>query len=326
MMNREALTNLIKITQRSKKLLVILILLLSSKTMMAQNQINLGQYMIHQPFINPAAVGSYQNLTFAAVYRAQWTQFTGAPVTQGLNIIAPLKKLKHTLGLNIYHDVIGINNNTEISLAYAYTSRIGRNSFLCFGLGASVDLLKSDYNLLYTITPEDPLFVSNTGVTPLPDFKFGIYFFKSKFYAGFSLPNLLNNQIEFTTDGASVGKTEFSGENLHYHFHTGYSFLLNEKFDLNASTLLKQVSGSPLQVDGNLQLMYKKTFGMGVSYRTSKEIIGILSYNINTTFKFSYAYEFNTGLLGNYSNGSHEIMLIYSIKPPKETVVSIPRF
>lgn len=309
-----------------KKIFIALLILLSSKAVFSQNQINMGQYMIHQPFINPAAIGSYHNTTFAGFYRTQWTKFTGAPITQGLNVILPVKKLKHSLGLNVFHDVIGINNNTEISVAYSYTTRVGRNSFLAFGLGGSVDLLKSDYNALHTITPDDPLFVSNSGVTPLPDFKFGIYFFRSKFYAGLSLPNLMNNKVIFTSSGASVGGSSFDPNDFHYYFHSGYSFTLNEKFDLNASTLIKTVSGAPMQFDMNLQLMYNKTFGFGASFRTSKEIIGLLTYNVNKDFKISYAYEYNLGLIGNFSNGSHEIMLIYQIKPPKETVVSIPRF
>lgn len=309
-----------------KKKLLILVLLLSTKVIFAQNQINMGQYMIHQPFMNPAAVGSYTKMTFAGFYRSQWTQFNGAPVTQGFNVIAPLKKLKHVVSLTAFHDVIGINNNTEISATYAFVSRIGRNSFLSFGLAGSVDLLKSDYNLLHTITPDDPLFVANTGVTPLPDFKFGMYFFRPKFYAGFAIPNLMNNKVIFTSNGASVGGSSFDPKDFHYHFHTGYSFTLNEKWDLNASTLLKQVTGAPLQIDLNAQLMYNELIGLGVSYRTSKEVIGILTYQISKELKLSYAFEYNTGLLGDYSNGSHEILVVYNLKPAKESVVSIPRF
>lgn len=293
---------------------------------MAQNQINMGQYMIHQPFVNPAAIASYNKLTFAGFYRSQWMKFEGAPVTQGFNAIIPLKKYKHTLSLTGTHDAIGINRNSEVSLGYAYSFKVGLNAYLSFGVSASLDLLQADYTLLHTIDQNDPLFQTQTPLVPLPDFKFGTYFFKNRFYAGFTVPNLLNNKIIYTSSGVSTGNSKFDVKDLHYYFHMGYSFLLNEKFDLNVSTLVKEVSGAPIQFDINTQLMYKKVFGFGLSYRTSKEALGILSLQIIPSLKFAYAYEYNLGEIGDYSSGSHEVMLIYQLTPPNETVVSVPRF
>lgn len=310
---------------RTKLLLPICFGLLASIAH-SQNQLNLGQYMIHQPFINPAANGSYQNLTFAGFYKAQWVKFNGAPVIQGFNAIIPFGNKKQSIGLTATHDAIGINNNAEISVTYAYRAKVAVNSYLVFGLGGSLDLIQSDYNKLHTITPDDPLFQSSSPLVPLPDFKFGLYFFRNKFYAGFALPNLMNNRVTFTTGGASVGSTQFDMDYLHYHFHTGYSFKLNSKWDLNASTLFKQVSGAPLQADLNGQFMYNKKIGFGASYRTSNELIGILTLGLSPEFKFSYAYEYNMGDIGNYSTGTHELMLIYQLAPPKESVIAVPRF
>lgn len=308
------------------KKLITLIFVFVALFSQAQNQINMGQYMIHQPFINPASIGSYTKITFAGFYRSQWTQFKGAPVTQGFNAILPVKSRKHTLSLTAFHDAIGINNNSEISLAYAYSLKVGLNAYLSFGAAASLDLLQADYNALHTIDQNDPLFQANSPLVPLPDFKFGTYFYKNKFYAGFTIPNLMNNKVVFTTSGASSGTSGFDPKDLHYYAHMGYSFVLNPKFDLNASTLIKEVSGAPMQFDLNAQLMYKKTAGIGFSYRTSKELLAMLTIQVIPSLKFSYGYEYNMGQIGNYSSGSHEIMMIYQLNPPKETIVSVPRF
>lgn len=292
----------------------------------AQNQIHMGQCMIHQPFMNPASIGSYSKITLAGFYRSQWTQFDGAPVTQGFNAIVPLKRNKHTLSVTAFHDAIGINNNSEVSASYAYSFKAGLNAYMSFGLSASLDLLQADYSQLHTIDQNDPLFQASSPLVPLPDFKFGMYFHKNRFYAGFALPNLMNNKIEFTTSGASKGTTGFDVQNLHFYFHSGYSFRLNEKWDLNASTLVKEVSGAPMQFDLNAQLMYRRIIGAGVSYRTSKEILAMITAQIVPSLKMSYGYEYNMGQIGNFSNGSHEILLIYQLNPPKEPVVSVPRF
>lgn len=306
--------------------LLALLFSVSSLSVLAQNQIHLGQYMIHQPFMNPASINSYLKPTFAAFYRTQWVQFEGAPVTQGFNAILPVRRLKHTVSLTAFHDAIGINNNSEISLSYAYGMKVGLNAYLSFGVAASLDLLQADYASLHTIDANDPLFMAKTPLTPLPDFKFGAYIFKNRTYAGFTIPNLLNNQVMFTSDGTPSGTTEFDVNDLHYYLHVGHGFVLNEKWDLNASTLVKQVSGAPMQFDLNAQVMYNKTVGFGLSYRTSKEALAMLTVQVIPALKFSYGYEYNFNQIGNYSNGSHEVMLIYQLTPPKDVVVAVPRF
>jgi TPP-dependent indolepyruvate ferredoxin oxidoreductase alpha subunit len=72
--------------------------------------------------------------------------------------------------------------------------------------------------------------------------------------------------------------------------------------------------------------MYRRIIGAGVSYRTSKEILAMITAQIVPSLKMSYGYEYNMGQIGNFSNGSHEILLIYQLNPPKEPVVSVPRF
>ncbi|HRE97677.1 MAG TPA: type IX secretion system membrane protein PorP/SprF [Flavobacteriales bacterium] len=308
-----------------KRTLLYLLVFISVQAF-GQNQINMGQYMVHQPFMNPASISSYSKVTFAGFYRSQWTQFDGAPVTQGFNAIVPLKRNKHTVSFTAFHDAIGINNNSEVSASYAYSMKTGLNAYLSFGISASLDLLQADYAKLHTIDPNDPLFQSASPLVPLPDFKFGMYFHKNRFYAGLALPNFMNNKIEFTSSGASKGTSGFDFDNLHFYLHTGYAFRLNDKWDLNTSTLIKEVSGAPVQFDLNAQLMFKLIIGFGTSYRSSREILGMITAQIIPTLKMSYGYEYNIGQIGKFSNGSHEILLIYQLNPPKEPVVSVPRF
>ena len=61
-----------------------------SLSTLAQNQYHMSQFMLHQPFINPAAQGSYSNLNGALFYKTQWTNFVGAPEIAGFNINKPL--------------------------------------------------------------------------------------------------------------------------------------------------------------------------------------------------------------------------------------------
>ncbi len=307
-----------------KKLLLISVICISVWSY-GQNQFNVSQYMLHHTFINPAAAGNSNALNGAMFYRNQWTGMSGAPATMGINLNKPLGSGKATVGGTIMHDKIGVNKNFEFSGLFAYRLKVGLNKYLNFGLSATVSMIQSNLAGVETIQENDPVFSANTPTFTMPNSKFGIYYFTPKFYVGFAIPNLLENKIVY--DNAYKGKTSFNPENLHYYLQAGYSIALSDKWDLNPSTLIKQVSGAPMQIDLNAQVVYNKKVGGGFSFRTSKELIGLINFQITPMFKLAYAYDFNWGQLGSYSRGSHEIMLIFQhLQLSSRPVIETPRF
>lgn len=289
----------------------------------AQSQFHYGMYMIHQPFMNPASISSYDRFTAAMLYKTQWVGYDGAPKVGALNLIQPLGN--SSVGLTVINDQVGINNNTEISGSYSYRLRLNGYGRLALAMSASVNLLQSNLDQVDILDVNDPAYSGgNTRVYTEPNFKFGSYYYNRNFYIGIAVPNILENKISF--ENGQGGQTSFDFNSMHYYLNSGYRFILNEQLNLNVSTLIKQVSGSSLQYDLNGQIEYNRKLGVGVSYRSSKEILGILSYQLTPDLKLAYAYEFNFDVIGNYSSGSHEIMLVYQFNPPKETVISVPRF
>ena len=289
----------------------------------AQNQFHVGMYMIHQPFINPAAMSSYDRFTAAMLYKTQWVGYDGAPRVGALNLIKPFKN--STVGFTVVNDQIGIDNNTKLSGAYSYRLNLGGYSRLAFAVSASVNLLQSDLDKVDILDVNDPTYNGgNTRMYTEPNFEFGSYYYNKNFYAGIAIPNILENKISF--ENGAGGQTNFDFNTMHYYLHSGYRFVLSGKSNLNLSGLFKHVSGSSMQYDVNLQYEYDRKVGVGVSYRSSKEMLGILSYQLTPDLKMAYAYEFNFDQIGNYSSGSHEIMLVYQFNPPKETIISVPRF
>ncbi|MFZ5551911.1 MAG: type IX secretion system membrane protein PorP/SprF [Bacteroidota bacterium] len=305
--------------------LSVLAVCMLGKESKSQNQFLVSQYMLHHGFVNPAAIANSNKMNGAAFYRTQWTGFNGAPVLQGLNFNLPFAGGKNAAGLTVLHDKIGVNRNIEITGTYAYRAKVGLNKYLAFGVSGTLSLLNSDFSNFQTTQPNDPVFTSATPTFAMPNFKAGLYFFTPKFYAGFSVPNLLENKIIYATE--YQGKTEFNAKAIHYYLNAGYSFKVSEKFDLNVSTMVKNVSGAPMQLDGNVMGVFNKKFGIGASYRTSKELIGLVNFQVHPSWKIAYGYDFNFDQIGNYSNGSHEIMVIFNLVPVKATaVVEPPRF
>ncbi len=309
-----------------KHLLITLSIVMISLTIYSQNQYHISQFMMHQPFVNPAAQASYHGLNGALFYKTQWTGFVGAPEITGFNVNSTLGKLeKNSLGLSVVKDQIGLNNNFDVSANYAYKMKVGQRSYLAMGLGVSLMMMQSNLADAHTIQDGDPVYSGNTETFLMPNFKFGAYFFKDKFYAGVTSPNLLKNRITYGTQ--LEGTTEFDASNIHLYVHAGRQFEINKEFDLNTSLMVKHVSGAPVQVGINAQVVYNKRVGLGVAYRTSREISGLLSYQIIPELKLGYAYDLNLDLIGNYSNGTHEVMLIYTLVGDKKIpIVEVPRF
>ncbi|MGE0635224.1 MAG: type IX secretion system membrane protein PorP/SprF [Bacteroidia bacterium] len=307
------------------KLIFPLALLLYCTTTQAQNQLHLSQYMLYQPMLNPASVASYNNLNGALLYRKQWVGFTGAPTVQGISFNAPLKGKKHFVGFTLFNDKISVNKRLDFVATYAYRLPLNDRSSLSFGLSAGIGTLQSNLSDVELVNPNDPVFAGNTQTFVAPQFKFGIYYFTKKFYAGFALPRLLDNKLIY--EGDFKNKTNFSFKTMHYHLHVGRVFKLSDKFDLNTSLLMKQVSGSPMQLDINVQAVYNNLIGLGLSYRTAQIMVAMVNFRITKHFKVAYAYDIDMSPLKNVSSNSHEIMLIFHLFQEKAPVkIDAPRF
>jgi type IX secretion system PorP/SprF family membrane protein len=308
---------------KTRYIVSLIILLASGHTAVAQNQYNMSQYMLYQGFINPAAISNESAFNAALFHRSQWLGISGAPTTQGLSLNLPFQDAKNTVGLLVLHDKIGVNNSTQISAAYAYKLKLNPKLHWSFGLNAFVNIAQSNYNSLESDDVYDPSFANNTASIAMPNFKFGTYLRGSDFYAGFAIPNILENKIV----GTNKGETKFNAQNMHYYLQGGYLFRIDPKHAIGLSTLIKQASGAPMQIDLNAQYIYQQKLGIGLSYRTSKELIAMINYQITPMFKLGYAYDYNLSRMSRYTSGSHEIMLIFGLVKDKAPVNFLsPRF
>lgn len=308
-----------------KKTLFTIALIISTVVGFSQNQYHISQNMMYQPFINPSVIGSYSNLNGALFYKNQWTGFEGAPEIAGFSVNSSIKNSNHSVGLTLINDKIGISNIKDLSIAYSYKLKFNDRNYLTLGIAGTMILMQSNLGQLDVIQSGDPVFQSDTKTFVMPNAKFGAYYFRNNFYIGFAVPNILKNKIE--TSGIATGITSFDAANIHYYLHSGYQFDINENWKSNTSILVKQVSGAPLQIGLNGQVVYRDFIGAGLSYRTSKELVAMLNYRINPQLKLGYAYDYNMGQLGSYSNGTHEIILLFElIKDNAVPIIEVPRF
>lgn len=263
-----------------------------------------SQYMMNGLALNPAYAGSRESFNITLSHRAQWLEMDGAPVSYALSSHAPLKKDKVALGLYLFNEKIDIRNNTGIYGSYAYRLNLKKGK-LSFGLKGGVDIQKVDWSKIVTVNPSDPVFTDNPEQLIIPNIGFGVYYYTSKFYIGASIPSFLSDSLT-------------SGQVHLYHDINNYNYLLTTGFvtggnffKIKPSVLFKYAKNTPLQADFNLALIFGNFLWIGGGYRIENALVGLVKFEITDQFRLGYTYDYSLGELNKFSNGSHEIVLIY---------------
>lgn len=266
------------------------------------------QYLLNALALNPAYAGSEELLSFTILKRDQWVGFEGAPSTMTFAIHAPLKNDKVALGLLIVNDQLGYYNETGVLGNYAYRIKLWQGK-LSLGLAAGVYFKYNDLAKISATDGDDELLLDSDELHLVPDFSTGVYYYTDRFFTGLSLPAFVEHRYN-----AGSGKYEATADfkNTNYLVTLGYKFKLNDNFDFLSSTLLKFNPQSAVQMDLNLNLIYRNKFWLGTSYRTKNAMIWLLQYSINNQLKFAYAYGTTFSKLSSYQSGTHEIMIKYN--------------
>ncbi|MGN7989580.1 PorP/SprF family type IX secretion system membrane protein [Pedobacter sp. 22226] len=301
--------------------------LLLSRPVSAQQDAQYSQYMFNGIYINPAYAGYKEVLNVHSFYRSQWTGITGAPRSMSLAVDAIANSGNVGLALQVASDKLGAQNNLSIYGNYAYRIRMNDDgsSRLALGLGVGMVQLGIDGSMLNPNNPEpnQPVGMQSTIV---PDARAGVYFANDKYYAGFSVDNLIATYI-------NIDRYAFIPQpKPHYYLTAGALFPLNEDFQIKPSFLLKDDRGGPTSLDVNAFLMIKDFLWVGGSYRTGVKLydksylqkdltprnsaVAAIQIFPSEKIRIGYGYDFSVGPLQGYSGGTHEISLSYSfIKP-----------
>ncbi|WP_276390201.1 PorP/SprF family type IX secretion system membrane protein [Eudoraea chungangensis] len=274
----------------------------------AQQDPNYTQYMLNTMVINPAYVGSRGVVSVGGLYRSQWMGLEGAPKTQTFNVETPVGE-NMGLGFSIVNDNIGDGTvqETYFDVAFSYTIKVNDESNLAFGINAGGDLLNIDFtNLInYGIEPN----LTNIDNKFSPNFGVGAYYYTEKFYAGISVPSLLETEHFENSDDSS--SSFLATERMNFYFTSGYIFELDRKTKLRPSVLVKAVSGAPVQVDLSANFLFNEKFTAGAAYRFGSSLSALFGFQITEKLMLGLAYDVATTQLGSttFNDGSFEVFL-----------------
>lgn len=292
-------------------------LLITISVSYAQQEVMFTQYMFNGLALNPAYAGSHDVVSITAIGRQQWVGLEGAPSTQTFSIHSPIKSDRVGIGMLLLHDKIGITNQYNATVSYAYRIPM-QHGKLAMGLQAGV----SSYQANYSRVGNDHDIAFNRGDISVwkPNFGAGLYYYGPRFYAGFSIPQLLEQVYDTYETSATRGLIR------HYFFNTGYVFDLSDDLKLKPNALLKVVEGAPAQLDINANLLVMEVLWIGVSWRSFDSVDGLLQLQLTDRLQLGYSYDFTTSPeIRSVNGGSHELSLNYRFTIGHKKSVS-PRY
>ncbi len=292
------------------KISIGFVLTIGSLNIQAQQAPMYTHYMNNTLVVNPAYAGSRDALTVTALHRMQWVDFEGAPVTQSLTMHTPLSNEHMGIGLSILNDKIGPTNMTSLVFDYAYRFNLTENSKMSFGLSVGANLFQADLSALQLDVQNDPVFLNNINNHVTPNIGFGAYYSRERFYAGFSIPNLLETSYSEIDQGN--GKSLIGKEQRHYFFIAGALFHVGDNLDFKPTSFVKVTVGAPIEADLTASFIIQKRFLLGAMFRTGDAIGGLIGFDITDQLHLGYSYDWSFGLQTfRYNKGSHELVLRY---------------
>ena len=311
---------------KNSYLTLILLILLGTFSAEGQQDPQYTQYMYNTQVVNPAYAGSRDALSFGILGRTQWVGLDGAPKSMTFTANTPIGGMDNMgLGLTIVRDEIGPANETNLTIDYSYSINTSDNAELSFGLKGGMDLLDVDFTKLNIFDLSDPRFQENIDNKFQPQIGAGVYFNTEKYYVGLSVPNFLTTKHFDESSIANIGIESVAAERLHYFLIAGYVFDISENLKFKPATLIKAVSGSPLQADFSANFLINEKFTVGAAYRWSAAMSAMVGFQATDQIFIGFGYDYQTTDLEEYSDGSYEIMVRFDIFSQPERVLT-PRF
>ena len=307
-----------------KKTIIIIFSAILPYISHAQQDAMYTHYMFNTLAVNPAYAGSRDALSITGLHRSQWIGFEGSPVTQTLTVHTPILTKNIGLGVSLINDKIGPVNISSLYFDFSYRIRFHDNANLAFGLKGGMNLRSLGLTDLDAYDSNDPALINDVRSQFLPNFGFGMYYYTDKFYAGVSIPKLLENNFITNT---TIGTTNLASEERHYFLIAGTVFSINDEIKLKPTTFIKVSNGAPIEGDITATFIFNEKFSLGAMFRTGDALGLLAGINISKQFTLGYSFDWSyTNSTFKYNFGSHELMLRYEFNYKVGENIHSPRY
>jgi type IX secretion system PorP/SprF family membrane protein len=289
----------------------------------AQQEPLYTQYMFNTMAVNPAYTGTRNALNMNFLSRVQWVGIEGAPRTYTFSMHTPIDNYKMGIGFSMVSDNIGPVNNSYFNVNYAYRIKLTEKSTLSMGLkGGIYNYYAGLQDVFLGNNTNDEAFSGNLEQKFQPNAGFGLYLFSQKYYAGFSVPKLIEDKMsDFETNGSVLNQLK-----RHYFLMGGYVFDAGADWKIKPAFIQKFVEGAPPSTDLTAQFIFKNTFWIGTTYRVGDAVAFLSGVQVNRQIFVGYSYDYTTSALSSFNQGSHEIVISYDFEGLMGNKIKSPRY
>jgi type IX secretion system PorP/SprF family membrane protein len=296
-----------------KKLIISIIFLSVGLISKSQQYTTFSGYVHDHYFVNPGAAGSSNGIRVGIGYKNMLTGFHNSPE---FNMFSADAKINDEMGAGgkVFTYRTGPMSRFGFEGTYTYSFQLGSGK-LSLGLSALLYQLSLDKSNLDMKNPEDEvLYRSTTDRMMVPDAAFGVYYHAEKYFAGISAVQLFGRRVDMENN------LEMRQER-HYYLMGGYSFDLGNEMSLIPSLLVRFNETMLYQGDLNIKFKFRNIAFAGVSYRANHNdfiyspgdaVVGMLGIDMGNLL-IGYSYDYLLSDISNYSNGSHELIVVFKI-------------
>jgi type IX secretion system PorP/SprF family membrane protein len=328
----------------------VVVMLLNTKSAIAQQDAQFSHYMFNGMFLNPGYAGIEGVTKVTGIARTQWAGYQvsdgdnayGSPKSAVITLSTPLPILdkKVGLGLHFLRDVKGPLAATEFQVSGSYHIKI-RDGVL--GLGLRSGILSQTINGNYKVVDQnDPIYqaLQQGKANQIKiDLTAGAWYKTSKFYVGLSVGHIPRSKYTFGLDSVS------SRVSNHVYLTGGYNFRVGPSLVVTPTALIQTDINEWTYLFGPM-VTYNDRFWAGIQARQSiasrdaqkggktlanDDIIFLVGFSMlkNNALKIGYSFDFVTSGVNAKKRTSHEIMLSYFVPAPWDTPkpkVRTPRY
>jgi type IX secretion system PorP/SprF family membrane protein len=287
----------------------------------AQGDVDMGQKWLCYPLLNPATIGNdIPSLELNLFGRQQWLGVDGAPTTELLFGQYALPDINSGVGLTLSNEVIGMFQNIDIKMAYAYHVRLNKDVSLSFGLAA---------DLRWISRIDSKIELQNPSVSPppfentmQPNIDAGIELSNQWLSLGLSAVSLFNDDTNY--GGQTFGRTFHAY--LSGRFNAGSRLAISPSvrgsvkhglYDGEVGAVfyyrkLRNNEKSLVRLPAKVNERYNFLWA-GVYSRFSGSLIVMAGVSITEQWRLGYAYEHTFALQQVRYATSHELMVSWQL-------------
>lgn len=295
-----------------KKVLIVLFVIVSINIFAQQTTI-LSQYYYNGFVLNPAMTGSDDANYMTATFRKQWLPVKGGPITGSLAYNRFLEEKNMGFGGYAMFDKVGYISRSTFKGSYAYHINLGdyydKRRF-SIGLNGGLTMLRYNGAEALLDQPNDPVVILNAKTGIYPDFALGGLYYTQNFFVGGSV----NQAIPFTNSFKDIVDNNTKIRNqMHIYLMGGGTINLDDERDyqLEPKLWFRYVYGAPWNLNATARLRMFDLFWVGVGYETSKQIMFDVGVDVDRSFQLGYAFSRHINYLGPLLGSTHELSLSY---------------